>query len=129
MEKYASRCSLRCFPVSGNVEQHWRMLPFRTSGPFRSVQTQWLPAMSEFRSMKCSRWISNGSTVGWGKAGRTCWGPWQAGFMLVAHYWNIAGWKGLILADVSKGEHCPFIVNVNEKENRSEALVLVSQAT
>lgn len=33
--------------------------------------------------------------------------------------------KGLILADVSKGECCPFIVNVNVKENRREAFLLV----
>lgn len=49
--------------------------------------------------------------------------------MLVSH-WSVTveilpGVKGLILANVSKGECCPFIVNVNVKENMREALLVV----
>lgn len=37
----------------------------------------------------------------------------------------LPGVKGLVLANVSKGECCPFIVNVNVKENMREALLVV----
>lgn len=36
----------------------------------------------------------------------------------------LLGEKGLILADVSRGERCPFVVNVNVREKRREALLL-----
>lgn len=105
------------------------MFPFRSSGPFCSLRAQQLPARSEFRSMNCNRWISNGSCVGWGRAGEACRGPQQPGFMLVSH-WSVTveilpGVKGLVLANGSKGGCCPFIVNVNVKENMREALLVV----
>lgn len=78
--------------------------------------------------MNCNRWISNGSSVGWGKAAEACRGPQQAGLALLSH-WSapaeiLPGVKGLIWANVSNGECWPFIVNVNVKENMREALLV-----
>lgn len=121
-EKYASR---HCPAL-----QHWTMFPFWTSGPFCSLSVLPLLAGSEFRYLKCSsRWISNGGSVSWGKAGGTCGGPEQASWELGSR-WSptgeiLQGIKGLIPADVSKGESCPFVVNVNVKGNTRDSLLVV----
>lgn len=64
-----------------------------------------------------------------GAAGGTCGSPEQAGWML-GSCWPVTGEilqgvKGLIPADASKGECCPFVVNVNVKENTRESLLVV----
>jgi hypothetical protein len=64
-----------------------------------------------------------------GKAYGTCGGPEQAGWELDS-CWPLTGEilqdvKGLVPADVSKGESCPFVVNVNVKGNTRDSLLVV----